>query len=137
MIKTIYKAVSILVLTTSLVFSMSVSELNKASKDELLKINGIGDKKADAIIKYRKDKPFKSISDVEEVKGVGPALAKNIKNDVHKKVKKAKTTKKKDEKKKDTKSTKTKEKKDTKKKDTKTKTKPKKEKTSKKDDKKS
>ncbi len=88
----IYKAVSILVLTTSLVFSMSVSELNKASKSELLKINGIGNKKADAIIKYRKDKPFKSISDVEGVKGVGPALAKNIKNDVHKK---AKTTKKK------------------------------------------
>jgi len=100
MIKIIYKALAILVLTTSLVFSMSVSQLNKASKEELLKINGIGDKKADAIIKYRKSKPFKSISDVEEVKGVGKALAKNIKNDVYKKVK---TTKKKKETKKDTK----------------------------------
>lgn len=97
MTRTIYKALSILVLTTSLVFGMSVDELNKASKEDLLKINGIGSKKADAIIKYRKDNPFKSISDVENVKGVGKALAENIKNDVYKKAKTKKTTKKKEE----------------------------------------
>ncbi|MFK5976237.1 MAG: helix-hairpin-helix domain-containing protein [Sulfurovum sp.] len=93
MTKMIYKAVSILVLTSSLVFSMSVSELNVASKSELLKINGIGAKKADAIIKYRRAKPFIKISDVEGVKGVGKALANNIKNDVHKKKKITKSKK--------------------------------------------
>jgi len=66
-------------------FGMSLKEVNKASKDELVKIKGIGDKKADAIIKYRKKSPFKSYEDIEAVKGVGPALVKNIKNDIHKK----------------------------------------------------
>ena len=74
---------SLLIATTA--FSMSVNELNKASKSELMKIKGIGNSKADAIIKYRKDIPFKVISDVENVKGVGSSLAKNIKNDVYKK----------------------------------------------------
>jgi len=82
-----------LVFATTFAFGMSVSELNKASKEELMKINGVGEKKADAIIKYRKSEKFKSIEDVEKVKGVGPALAKNIKNDVYKK---APTTKKTD-----------------------------------------
>ena len=88
-----------LVLATSFAFGMSVSALNKASKEELMKINGVGEKKADAIIKYRKSEKFKSIEDVEKVKGVGPALAKNIKNDVYKKApskKPAKTTTKKE-----------------------------------------
>ncbi len=74
-----------LVLASTLSFGMSVSELNKASKSELMKIKGVGESKANAIIKYRSKTKFKSISDVEEVKGVGPALAKNIKNDVYKK----------------------------------------------------
>ena len=88
-----------LVFATTFAFGMSVSELNKASKEELMKINGVGEKKADAIIKYRKSEKFKSIEDVEKVKGVGPALAKNIKNDVYKKApttKKQTTTKKTD-----------------------------------------
>jgi len=74
-----------LVLASTLSFGMSVGELNKASKSELMKIKGIGESKADAIIKYRSKTKFKSISDVENVKGVGSALAKNIKNDVYKK----------------------------------------------------
>ena len=82
---------SLLIATTA--FSMSVNELNKASKSELMKIKGIGNSKADAIIKYRKDIPFKVISDVENVKGVGSSLAKNIKNDVYKKSSTKKTEK--------------------------------------------
>ncbi len=83
-----------LVLATSMAFGMSVGELNKASKSDLMKINGVGESKANAIIKHRSKTKFKSISDVEEVKGVGPALSKNIKNDVYKKSTKSKTTKK-------------------------------------------
>ena len=86
------RAVLALVFATSFAFAMSVKEVNKASKDELMKINGIGEKKADAIIKQRKKTAFKSLEDLEQVKGVGPALVKNIKNDVRKKtpVKKSK-----------------------------------------------
>ncbi len=91
-----------LIFTVTTAFGMSVKEVNKASKEELMKINGVGDKKADAIIKYRKKSPFKSFTDLEEVKGVGPALSKNIQNDVYKKApkKKKESKKKKDSKKK-------------------------------------
>ena len=73
------------VLTTSFVFGMSVSEVNKASKPELMKIKGIGTAKADAIMKQRMVALFKNMADVEAVKGVGPALVKNIENDIYKK----------------------------------------------------
>ncbi len=82
------------VLATGLVFGMSASEVNKASKAELMKIKGIGETKADAIIKQRAAAPFKNMADVEVVKGVGPALVKNIENDIYKKATtKAKDTK--------------------------------------------
>jgi len=96
-------AIALLVCATTTAFAMSINEVNKASKDELMKINGIGEKKADAIIKQRKKSSFKSFKDLEAVKGVGPALSKNIKNDVHKKTpkksSKKSTTKKSDKKK--------------------------------------
>jgi len=63
-------------------FGMSIKELNKASKDELVQIKGIGEKKADAIIAARKVNKFKNFKDVEKIKGFGPALVKNIENDV-------------------------------------------------------
>jgi len=79
-----------LVLAASMLFGMSVTDLNKASKSELLKIKGIGSKKADAIIKYRTKTPFTTISDIENVTGVGPSLSKNIEKDVYKKTKTSK-----------------------------------------------
>lgn len=82
------------VLATSLVFGMSVGEVNKASKEDLMKIKGIGETKADAVMKQRAVAPFKNMADIEAVKGVGPALVKNIENDIYKKAtKKAKDTK--------------------------------------------
>ncbi len=71
-----------LVAGMTLAFGMSIKELNKASREELVQIKGIGEKKADAIIKARKESKFKSFEDVEKVKGVGPAIIENIKKDV-------------------------------------------------------
>jgi len=53
--------------------------LNQASIEQLQQLNGIGQKKAEAIIESRqKNGKFKTIEDIQQVKGIGPALfAKN------------------------------------------------------------
>jgi len=58
-------------------------DINKASKEELNAVKGLGDKKSDAIIEYRKKNgPFKSAEDIEKVKGIGPGIMKQIANDI-------------------------------------------------------
>ena len=71
-----------LVFAGTAAFAMSIGEVNKASKEELMQIKGIGEAKADAIVKARKKHKFKSFDELQEVKGVGPALTQNIKKDV-------------------------------------------------------
>ena len=78
-----------LVFATSSLFGMSLDELNGASKAELMKINGIGAAKADAIIKERKKEKFKSFEDFQ---GVEEQTAKNVKNDVNSSSKEKKVT---------------------------------------------
>lgn len=53
--------------------------LNQANAEQLQTLSGVGLKKAEAIIAYRqKNGKFKTIEDVQQVKGIGPALfAKN------------------------------------------------------------
>lgn len=45
--------------------------INAATKAELMKLPGIGEKTAEKIIEYRKEKPFHKISDIMNVKGIG------------------------------------------------------------------
>jgi len=87
-----------LILSTSALFAMSLTQLNSASKEDLMQINGIGEKKAAAIIKERKKGKFKSYDDLaSRVNGIGTQTAANIKNGVKagEKVKKVKKTAKK------------------------------------------
>jgi len=91
-----------LVLATSTLFGMSLNQLNNASKTELMEINGIGEVKANAIIKERRKGKFKSFEDFQRVEGIGEQTSANVRNNVKssadvKKVKK--TTKKKESKK--------------------------------------
>ena len=53
--------------------------INKASKDELKTLNGIGDTLADNIIEYRKNNKFNTIEDILEVNGIGESKFENIK----------------------------------------------------------
>ena len=80
MLKRVMAGVLILSLTS--LFGMSLKALNKADKSELMEIKGIGEAKADAIIKERKNGKFKSFEDVTRVKGIGESIANNIKDDV-------------------------------------------------------
>jgi competence protein ComEA len=71
----------LLVIMSTLAFGMTIADVNKASKEELMLINGIGESKADAIIAERKKAKFTSFEDLQRVKGVGPQLAEHIKTD--------------------------------------------------------
>lgn len=53
-------------------------DLNKASKEEIMSIKGVGESLAENIIKAR---PFKTWDDVDKVKGIGDAKLKEIKKE--------------------------------------------------------
>ena len=62
------------------VFSVLFSkvDINSASKEMLMTLHNIGEKKADAIIEYRKHHCFESVEELGEVKGIGGStVAKN------------------------------------------------------------
>ena len=46
-------------------------DINSASKEELMSLKGVGAKKAEAILKMRKESCFKSIEELTKVKGIG------------------------------------------------------------------
>jgi len=54
-------------------------DINTASKLELMKIPGIGDKTADKIIEYRKTTPFEKKEDIQKIKGIGPKKFERMK----------------------------------------------------------
>ncbi len=53
--------------------------INTADKQTLMILEGIGEKKADAIIEYRSATPFKKVQDITKVKGIGNTIYENIK----------------------------------------------------------
>ena len=69
-------------LLLSITFIFASVDLNNASQQELTTLKGIGAKKAQLIVEYRKTvKCFKSIDELTAVKGIGKAtLSKNKAN---------------------------------------------------------
>ena len=70
-------------------YTLSIGEeknkinINTASFDELVSLQGIGEKKANSIIEYRKRNGFfKSIDEIKNVEGIGDALFNQIKEDI-------------------------------------------------------
>lgn len=58
-------------------------DLNTATSSELQSVSGIGPKKAEAIIEYRKKNgQFKSVADLDKVPGFGKSTVDKVKKDL-------------------------------------------------------
>ena len=63
--------------------ALAVVNINTANKEELTSIKGVGDKRAQDIIDYRKKHgDFKSVDDLQKVPGIGSNFLKQIRSDV-------------------------------------------------------
>ncbi len=74
-----------IIITSSFLLSMSVEQVNRASKDELGCIKGIGVKKLQAIIDYKKNNHIENLDNLLKIKGIGKGILKNIKENIVKK----------------------------------------------------
>ena len=73
------KRLLITILSTAALFALNI---NTATKSQLMQIKGIGPKKAQAIINYRKTHKIKSLDELKNIKGINSKILLNIKNDV-------------------------------------------------------
>ena len=63
------KSLAIIILSVGLLFG-SV-DVNNADKKELMTLTGVGEKRADSIIKRRIDYCFENVNEITEIKGLG------------------------------------------------------------------
>lgn len=54
--------------------------INNASKEELMSLPNIGDKRADSILEYRESNKFETIEDIKNVNGIGEKFYQSLKD---------------------------------------------------------
>ena len=86
----------IVAITLGSVLLFGAVDINNATKDELMSLKGLGAKKAEAVLEYRKENCFKDVSALTEIKGIGPKFIEANKKDLL--AGKCKPSKKKDQK---------------------------------------
>ena len=75
--------ISIILLLFLAAVAIAKVNINTASVNELQTIKGIGQVKAEAIVKDRqKNGKYRSIEDLARVKGIGPRTVKKIKEEI-------------------------------------------------------
>ncbi len=57
-------------------------DLNRAGVTELMRLPGIGEKRAQAIVALRAKQPFRKPEDVLAVKGIGPAWLAKVRSNI-------------------------------------------------------
>jgi competence protein ComEA len=57
--------------------------LNTVDKDSLIKLPGIGERLAQRIIEYRKEKPFDDMQELKEIKGMNEYRIQKIKDYIY------------------------------------------------------
>jgi competence protein ComEA len=76
----------LLLIITLFVFAgtaFAAVNINTATQVELETLRGIGPAKAKAILDYRKNKgSFKSVEDLQNVSGIGPATVQKLRKDI-------------------------------------------------------
>lgn len=71
------KIVALFMLSCSFLFAQI--NLQTATKDELMGIKGIGEKKAEQIIEYRKTNTINNPEDLKNIKGFGDSIVSSVK----------------------------------------------------------
>ena len=80
------KLILVLLLASTSLFSMSASMVQRVEKEELGCIKGIGIKRVQLIVEFRKNNTISSLDELLEIKGIGKGIIKNIRDDIQKKV---------------------------------------------------
>ena len=72
----------LLILSIFFISLFAKVDLNTATIEQLHTLKGIGDKKAVAIVEYRKEHNFTKIEDIMKVKGIGKKVFRKIKSEI-------------------------------------------------------